>query len=126
MLLRQDRCLQLRQERCPAVPESSGFLGVRCVTGSTRRGLTRGEESEEGGACNINRGRGRGAPPFFDVFGGSKPFFDVFWDLNIDAKMVPQKVTKMVAKRDPKSEPKSPTWVPKAIPKWGSKKTSKQ
>ena len=42
--------------------------------------------------------------------------------LKIDAKMVPQKVTKMVSKRDPKSEPKSPKWAPKAIPKEGSNK----
>ena len=51
-------------------------LGVRCITGSTRRGLTRGAESEEGGERVHEREDGaedgeRG-PSLFDVFWGSK------------------------------------------------------
>ena len=89
-------------------PANSGKLWlaqcVRCVGGSTRRGLTRGEESEEGGDSVQWR---QDPLPFFDVFGGSKN----------RCKNGTQKVTKIVSKRDPNSEPKSPKWAPKNIPK---------
>ena len=99
-----------------AVPESSGFARRAAVSGSTRRGLSRGEESEEGwGACTTEPSRFPSTPSFFDVFRGSKN----------RCKNGTQKVTNMVSKRDPKSEPKSPTWVPKGIPKWGSRKRRK-
>ena len=73
LLFRQDRCLLFR--KALAWP-------VRAVhVGSTRRGLTRGEESEEGGSVPNGRRTGPGFPPFFIVFGG----------LKIDAKIVPKK-----------------------------------
>ena len=56
-----------------AVPESSGSAWACGVfSGAPRRGLTRGEESEEGGGTVSGRRRtARGFPPFFDVFRGS-------------------------------------------------------
>ena len=56
--------------------------GVRCTGGSTRRGLTRGEESEEGGERGLLRQCASPAPPPFSMSLGG---------LKIDAKMVPQK-----------------------------------
>ena len=71
---------------------------MRCIWGSTRRGLTRGEESEEGGDSVHEREDGAKGPlHFFNVFGGSKN----------RCKNGTQTVTKMVPKRDPKSEQKS-------------------
>ena len=57
-----------------AVPESSGSAwACGACSGAPRRGLTRGEESEEGGgACTIGIALGRAPPPFLDVFGVSK------------------------------------------------------
>ena len=55
---------------------------VRCVAGSTRRGLTRGEESEEGGDSVRLREDGAEKNITFSMFLGG---------LKIDAKMVPQK-----------------------------------
>ena len=99
-----------------AVPESSGSAwACGVVSGAPRRGLTRGEESEEGGTVSGRRRTDLDSPAFLGVLRGSKN----------RCKNGTPKVTKMVSKRDPKSEPKSPKWVPKGIPKWGSKKTSK-
>ena len=55
---------------------------VRCIAGSTRRGLTRGEESEEGGECELLCEGGAEGPLHFSMFLG---------DLKIEAKMVPKK-----------------------------------
>ena len=55
---------------------------MRCIAGSTRRGLTRGEESEEGGDSVNEREDGAEGPLHFSMFLGG---------LKIDAKMVPQK-----------------------------------
>ena len=73
LLLRQDRCLLFRKAlACP----------VRAVIqGSTRRGLTRGEESEEGGDSVPLREDGAEQNITFSMFLGG---------LKIDAKMVPE------------------------------------
>ena len=55
---------------------------VRCVAGSTRRGLTRGEESEEGGDSVQMREGLAEDPLLFPMFLGG---------LKIDRKMVPKK-----------------------------------
>ena len=55
---------------------------MRCVTGSTRRGLTRGEESEEGGDSVHSTQDGAEDTLLFSMF---------FGGLKIDAKMVPKK-----------------------------------
>ena len=55
---------------------------MRCLSGSTRRGLTRGEESEEGGERVLLREDGAEEPLHFSMFLGG---------LKIDAKMVPKK-----------------------------------
>ena len=100
----------------PAVPESSGSAwACGVVSGAPRRGLTRGEESEEGGDSVCYSQDGQRIPSLFDVFRVSKN----------RCKNDTPKVIKMVSKRDPKSEPKSLKLVPKAIPKKSSKKASK-
>ena len=67
---------------------------MRCVTGSTRRGLTRGEESEEGGERGLLREGSAERPlSFFSTFLGG---------LKIDAKMVPKKLPKWCPKGTPK------------------------
>ena len=55
---------------------------VRCIAGSTRRGLTRGEESEEGGDSVQQREDGAEENITFSMFLGG---------LKIDTKMVPKK-----------------------------------
>ena len=66
-----------------AVPESSGLPSACGVfSGAPRRGLTRGEESEEGGDSVQQREDGREGPLHFLMFWGG---------LKIDAKMVPKK-----------------------------------
>ena len=52
------------------------------IEGSTRRGLTRGEESEEGGDSVRSTQDGADRPLHFSMFLGG---------LKIDAKMVPKK-----------------------------------
>ena len=52
LLLRQDRCLLLRQDRCLLFRKALALPGRAVVSGSTRRGLTRGEESEEWGSVH--------------------------------------------------------------------------
>ena len=65
-----------------AVPESSGSAWACGVfSGAPRRGLTRGEESEEGGECVHQRQDGAEDTSIFRFFGV----------LKIDAKMVPKK-----------------------------------
>ena len=66
-----------------AVPESSGFAwACGVLAGAPRRGLTRGEESEEGGERALFiPGGSLGSLPFSMFLGG----------LKIDAKMVPKK-----------------------------------
>ena len=77
------------------VPESSGLPSACGNSGSTRRGLTRGEESEEGGERGLlYEGRRLQPLPFSMFLGG----------LKIDAKNVPTK---------------SPTLSPKGTPKLG-------
>ena len=66
---------------------------MRCIAGSTRRGLTRGEESEEGGDSVPLRQDGREGPLHFSMFLGG---------LKIDAKMVPKKLPKLSSKGTPK------------------------
>ena len=53
-----------------AVPESSGLPSACGNSGSTRRGLTRGEESEEGGDSVHSTQDGESAPSFFRCFWG--------------------------------------------------------
>ena len=66
-----------------AVPESSGLPSAcGACSGAPRRGLTRGEESEEGGDSALLREDGADQPLHFSMFLGG---------LKIDAKMVPQK-----------------------------------
>ena len=66
-----------------AVPESSGSAwACGVLAGAPRRGLTRGEESEEGGVCVRLRQDGAEGPLHFSMFLGG---------LKIDAKMVPKK-----------------------------------
>ena len=55
---------------------------VRCVAGSTRRGLTRGEESEEGGDSVHSREDGAVQNITFSMFLGG---------LKIDTKMVSER-----------------------------------
>ena len=66
-----------------AVPESSGSAwACGACSGAPRRGLTRGEESEEGGDSVRSTQDGAEGPLPFSMFLGG---------LKIDAKMVPQK-----------------------------------
>ena len=51
-----------------AVPESSGLPSACGNSGSTRRGLTRGEESEEGGDSVQRRQDGGRTPSFVRCF----------------------------------------------------------
>ena len=55
---------------------------LRCIAGGTRRGLTRGEESEEGGDSVQQREDGAEENITFSMFLGG---------LKIDTKMVPKK-----------------------------------
>ena len=55
---------------------------MRCIWVAPRRGLTRGEESEEGGERVLLREDGAEEPLHFSMF---------FGGLKIDAKMVPIK-----------------------------------
>ena len=65
-----------------AVPESSGLPSACGNSGSTRRGLTGREESEEGGERGLLCQAASPAPPPFSMsLAGRK----------IDAKMVPKK-----------------------------------
>ena len=66
-----------------AIPESSGSAWACGVfSGAPLRGLTRGEESEEGGMrAGLREGASPALPPFSMSLGG----------LKIDAKMVPKK-----------------------------------
>ena len=69
--------------RMSAVPESSGSAWACGVcSGAPRRGLTRGEESEEGGERVRSREDGAEGPLHFLMFLGG---------VKIDAKMVPIK-----------------------------------
>ena len=43
-------------------------LGVRCFSGAPRRGLTRGEESEEGGTVSGRRRTEQTSPSIFRCF----------------------------------------------------------
>ena len=66
-----------------AVPESSGSAwACGACSGAPRRGLTRGEESEEGGERVQQRQDGADQPLHFSMFLGG---------LKIDAKLVPKK-----------------------------------
>ena len=101
-----------------AVPESSGSAwACGVLSGAPRRGLTRGEESEEGGggACPFEAGYRSPLASLFDAFRGSEN----------RCKNGTQKVTKMVSKRDPKSDKKSSKLGPKAPQNGVQKKTSK-
>ena len=66
---------------------------MRCLGGSTRRGLTRGEESEEGGDSVLLREGVAEEPLHFSMFLGG---------LKIDAKMVPKKYPKWSPNGTPK------------------------
>ena len=57
-----------------AVPESSGSAwACGACSGAPRRGLTRGEEAEEGGERALRReGASPAPPPFSMFFGGLK------------------------------------------------------
>ena len=63
-------------------------MGVRCVGISARRGLARGEESEEGGACTVERGFHSPWAHFGMFLGG----------LKINAKIVLKKLPKLSPK----------------------------
>ena len=56
MIVRQPQMLQMsagETGQMSAVPESAALPVRAVIQGSTRRGLTRGEESEEGGECAL-------------------------------------------------------------------------
>ena len=61
----QERCLLLTQDRCLLFRKALACPVRAVVSGSTRRGLTRGEESEEGGSVDYGRRAVQSGPSIF-------------------------------------------------------------